>query len=279
MLDKAIIKQIEDLVYLKPRSIQEIAKHINKNWRTADRYIEDIEKEFGTISSRTFREGTRGALKIAYWASIEKAQSNIFQNKLEKEIELFKRKEDFSSFDIYQHIEDKNKSISLSKTDDESEAELVNLKDFISKTKNQLLIFSGNLSFVNLKTKELDIFKTIEDLVKSKVSIKIVCRVDYISYKTIERILSLNYKYGGEYIQIHHSEQPVRGMIRDNKEIRLKEIKEPTGKIDELNKKVYIYYKINDSEWASWLSKVFWKNFSNSIDAKKRMEDLEKYLF
>ena len=68
-------------------------------------------------------------------------------------------------------------------------------------------------------------------------------------------------------------------MIRDNKEIRLKEIKEPTGKIDELNKKVYIYYKMNDSEWASWLSKVFWKNFSNSIDAKKRMEDLEKYLF
>ena len=279
MLDKTIIQQIEDLVYSKPRTIQEIAKQINKNWRTADRYVEDIGKEFGTLATRTFREGTRGALKIAYWASIEKAQSNIFQKKLENEIELFKRKEDFSSFDIYQHIPDKNKSMTLSKAEDESKTDLNELKNFFLKTKNQLLIFSGNLSFVNLKNENCEIFKAIEELVKNKISIKIVCRVDYISYKTIEKILSLNYKYGGEYIQIHHSEQPVRGMIRDNKEIRLKEIKEPTGKIDELNKKVYIYYKMNDSEWASWLSKVFWKNFSNSIDAKKRMEDLEKYLF
>ncbi|MEK6845578.1 MAG: hypothetical protein AABY26_02370, partial [Nanoarchaeota archaeon] len=66
MLDSAITKKIEEVVYAKPRSIQEIAQLLNKNWRTADRYIEEIEKNFGTISTRTFRGGTRGALKIVF---------------------------------------------------------------------------------------------------------------------------------------------------------------------------------------------------------------------
>ena len=59
MLSNDIIKKIENLVSQKPRSIQEIANSIGKNWRTADRYIEEIEKNFGTISTRVFREGTR----------------------------------------------------------------------------------------------------------------------------------------------------------------------------------------------------------------------------
>ena len=86
MLSTEIIKKIEDFVYSKPRSIQEVAHHINKNWRTADRYIKEIQKNHGTLDTRVFREGTRGALKIIYWASIEKASSSIFQEQLEEQI-------------------------------------------------------------------------------------------------------------------------------------------------------------------------------------------------
>ena len=104
MLDNNTIKKIEIFVYAKPRSIQEIATYLGKNWRTAERYASQIEKDFGTISTRTFREGTRGALKIVYWASIEKASQSVFQEMLEEEIMHAKRKEDFSAFDIFQSL-------------------------------------------------------------------------------------------------------------------------------------------------------------------------------
>ncbi|MGC9309205.1 MAG: hypothetical protein ACP5D2_00735, partial [Candidatus Nanoarchaeia archaeon] len=109
MLDSKIVKKIEDFVYSKPRSMQEIAKHINKNWRTADRYVDKIEHDFGTISTRTFRKGTRGALKIVYWAGVERASNSIFQEQLEEDIFKGKNKYEFSGFDIFQHVPDKQK--------------------------------------------------------------------------------------------------------------------------------------------------------------------------
>src|SRR3989344_7844860 len=102
MLSNEIIKKIEDFVYSKPRSIDEVAKHIGKNWGTADRYVQEIEKNFGTLSTRVFREGTRGALKIVYWSAVDKVSSSVFQQKMEEDILKSKRKEDFSSFDIFQ---------------------------------------------------------------------------------------------------------------------------------------------------------------------------------
>jgi len=60
MLNRQLIDKIEQFVYQKPRSIQEIAFLIDKNWRTADRYIIEIEKEYGTLATRIFRKGTRG---------------------------------------------------------------------------------------------------------------------------------------------------------------------------------------------------------------------------
>ena len=66
MLTQETIKKIESFVFKQPRSIQEIAQHINKNWRTADRYVNEIQDNFGTVSTKVFRKGTRGALKIVY---------------------------------------------------------------------------------------------------------------------------------------------------------------------------------------------------------------------
>jgi hypothetical protein len=56
--------------------------------------------------------------------------------------------------------------------------------------------------------------------------------------------------------------------------INLKEIKEPTGKENELHERTTISYTIKDKEWAEWLSKIFFKMFSQSIDASKRLEQL-----
>ena len=276
MLDAKIIKEIEDFVYSKPRSIQEIAAHLGKNWRTADRYVFEVEKNLGTLATRVFREGTRGALKIVYWASVEKISHSVFQEKLEEEIMRARKKEDFSAFDIFQHIEDKNKKASVERAGSEDATNLKELADLIDKSEKQLLLFSGNLSFINLKNNKVDMFKVLENLVKRGVIIKIICRVDIAGMENIERVLGLNFKYGKELVEIRHREHPIRAFVIDNKILRIKEIKEPTGKLHELDKKLFIFYTIKDKEWTEWLSRIFWKLFSQSVDARKRLQELKK---
>jgi hypothetical protein len=278
MLDSATIKKLEDFVYTKPRSIQEIAQLLNKNWRTADRYIDEIEKNFGTISSRTFRGGTRGALKIVFWASMDKISHSVFQERLEGEILRARKKEDFSAFDIFQHVPDKEKKALVEKAAEENCANQADLAGLLKNTQKQVLILSGNLSFVNISNKTINFFKILEDLVKRGVNIKILCRVELVGKENVEKVISLNFKHGKELVEIHHREHPLRAFIIDGKVFRIKEVKEPTGKIHELDKKIFIYYTIKDKEWAEWLSKVFWKMFSASVGAQKRMEEMRKVI-
>ena len=277
MLNPTIIVKIEDFVYPKPRAIQEIAIHINKNWRTADRYVQEIEKNFGTISTRVFREGTRGALKIVYWSSVDKVSHSVFQEKLEEDIFKGKTKYDFAAFDIFQHISEKNKIAWIKKGKDESDAgRLKEFENLLLETKKQILFFSGNLSFINFDDGEVNVFKVLDKLVKKGISIKVICRVDIPAKENVEKLLSLNFKYGKELIEIHNREQPLRATIIDNKIINLKEIKESTGREKELSKKTYIFYTIKDKDWCEWLTKIFWKMFSSSINSKKRLEELNK---
>ena len=277
MLNPEITKKIENLVYIKPRSVQEIAQHLDKNWRTADRYIDEIEKEFGTISTRVFREGTRGALKIVFWASIEKASSSVFQEILEQEIMKEKRNENFSAFDIYQHVSNKEKDVWMQEGESEiALGKLRGLKDMLLKAKKQILLFSGNLSVINYKNSESDTFKVLEELVKKGVSIKILTRVDLTGKENVEKMLSLNHKYGKELVEIRHREHPLRVTIVDDQFFNLKEIREPMQRERELSKRTFLFYTIYDKEWISWIKRIFWKMFSLSVDAKKRLEELSK---
>jgi len=277
MLDNQEIKKIEDFVYAKPRSIQEIAEHIKKNWRTADRYVDEIKKNFGTLDIRVFREGTRGALKIVYWASIEKISNSIFQEQLEQIIMQSRKKEDMRAFDIFQYVPDKNKEVWIKKGKDESDAGRLNeFKDLLLQAKKQILFFSGNLSFVNFDDGKTNVFRVLEELVKKGISIKIICRVDFTGSKNVEKLLSLNFKHGKELIEIHNREQPLRATIVDNNLINLKEFNEPTGRKNELEEKIFIFYTIKNKEWIEWLSRIFWKMFSSSIDSKKRLEEMKK---
>lgn len=277
MLKNDEIKKIEDFVRTKPRSIQEIAGHINKNWRTADRYMEEIKQNFGTLETRVFREGTRGALKIVYWASVEKISNTVFQEQLETTIMTFHKKEDFRPFDIFQFAPDKDKFIWLKKGKDESDAgKFAEFRDMLMQAKKQVLFFSGNLSFINFDDKKVKLFNVLETLVKKGISIKVVCRIDFAARENVEKLLSLNFKYGKELVEIHSREQPLRATIVDNDLINLKEIEEPTGRKNELSEKTFIFYTIKNKEWVEWLSRIFWKMFSSSIDSKKRLDEMRK---
>ena len=277
MLNQAIIKKIEDFVYQKPRSIQEIAEHIGKNWRTADRYVTEISQSFGTLSVRTFREGTRGALKIVYWSSVDKINHSVFQEQLEKDIMNGKMKSDFSPLDIFQHVPDKNKYAQVKKGKNEVEAgRLRDFENILLQAKKQILFFSGNLSFINYDDGEVNVFEVLEKLIKKGIKVKVVCRVDIVGKKNVEKLLSLNFKYGKELIEIKHREQPLRVTVVDDKIINLKEIKEPTGRKHELDEKIFIFYTIKDKDWTEWLQKIFWKMFSSSIGVEKRLNEMNK---
>jgi len=275
MLDSQTINKIEGFVMSQPRSVHEIAHLLEKNWRTADRYVDEIVKSFGTLSVKVFRGGSRGALKVVFWAGNERISKSVFQERLEEDIFKSRKKEDFSAFNIFQHVPDKDKKAYLCSSET-NPVELSELKDMLLSAEKQVLVFSGNLSFINNRNEALDLFSIFESLVKRKISIKIVCRVDFTGKANVERLLSLNFKHARELVEIRHEEHPLRAFIIDGKMIRMKEVKEPTGKINELNKKAYLFYTIKDKEWSEWLSKVFWKMFNRSIGAGKRLTELNK---
>jgi len=277
MLNSDTIKKIEDFVYSKPRSIQEIAEKIKKNWRTADRYVEEIEKNFGTLSTRTFRAGTRGALKIVYWSAVEKVSNTIFQEELEKEIVKGKTKYDFSGFNIFQFVKEKEKSAWIKKGENEVKSgRLCEFEEILNQAKEQIIFLSGNLSFINFKDKKTEIFSVLDKLVKKGIRIKVLCRVDIESQNNVEKLLSLNHKYGKEKIEVRHREQPLRATIIDKKMINLKEVKEPSNRTNESNEKIFIFYNIKEKAWIEWLTKIFWKMFNSSISAQKRIEEIKR---
>lgn len=278
MLDKTTIQKIEKLISSEPRSINEIAKNLNKNWRTVDRYLKQIEEEYGTINTKTFRGGTRGALKIAYLSNPEKISHTKFQEDLEKQILRFRRKEEFSAFEIFQHVPENKKQVIVENEISEASTNLQELTQILNGTKKELKLFSGNLSWINLKKGEVDLFKIVENLIKRGVKMKVLCRVDLDGIENIKKMLALNYKYGKELIEIRHREHPIRSFVIDNKTIRLKEIKEPTGKIKELDKKKFIFYTIKDREWSEWLGKIFTKLFNTSVGSEKRIQELNKLI-
>ncbi len=276
MLDSKTIKKINDFVYVKPRTIQEIAFLLQKNWRTANSYVEKIAEETGGISTRIFREGTRGALKIVFWNNIEKIHSSEFQEKIFKKIEAGKEKEDFSAFDIYQYVDENKRSASLEQTDDDSKTKTQDFVNALRRAQSQILFFSGNASFINLPYGNKKILDLIDELAKNKISIKVLARVELPGIENINELAAINKRIGKEAVEARHCEQPLRGFIVDNEMIRLKEIKLPEKyKKDELRKKTFIFYEVYDEEWIEWLQKVFWNLFRTAIPAKKRINDLK----
>jgi len=271
MLTEEIKNKILEFVSLKPRSIDEIAKYIGKNWRTANAYIERIAKETGLIATRVFREGTRGALKIVYF-NVHYEYGSAYQKELLEKIKLGKKKDDFSAFDIYQFVPEKNKSAFMEEQRDESKLALnKDLVNLINKSEERILIFSGNLSWADLIVKGKKFINVLEKILeRKKITVNILTRVDVESVNRVKNFLSINKRLGRDCIFIRHREQPLRAIIIDRKIARLKEIKFGEKK----NK--YIFYNIYDISWIEWLEKVFYELFANAVDAEKRIKEMER---
>jgi len=280
VLTKEITKKINEFVYTKPRSIHEIAKFIKVNWRTANRYVEKISKEEGTISKRVFREGTPGALKIVFWNNIEKLHASEVQERLFKRIELGKIRKDFSPSEIFQFVDkNKKKMRTMSKKQFYSASNFKDLTDRLRGSERQNLFFSGNLTFTNLGQGKNKVIKVLEELVKKKISLKILTRVERAGIKNIKNVLSINKRVGHDAVEIRHCYQPLRLTITDDKVAVFKEVLDPKDySKGELKRKLYILYYIYDENWIEWLQKVFWHLFRGSIDAKKRIEELKLFM-
>lgn len=268
------VKKINEFVHQQPRTVQEIALLIKKNWRTADSYVQQIASQMGTLLIKTLRPGTRGAVKIVYWNNTDSISSTHAQEMLMKRLEVGRQKQDFSPFDIYQYVDRKKRT---SFFEDQLEENINVKQDIIGslrKAKKQVLIFSGNLSWANLVQGNENMTDVFAELAEKGVYIKILAKVDITSLDNVSKAISLNSQNSRDMIEVRHCEQPLRAFIIDSQFAKLKEIKDPKDYDSRKAKKTYVFYEIRDAAWVEWLQKVFWRFFSSSIPAQKRIEDL-----
>lgn len=274
MLTPESIKKINEFVYKQPRSIKEISELIKCSWVTADKYTNKISEKYGTIKVKVFRGGTKGALKIVYWANLEGMRTSTAQQVLLNKIKAGRKKHDFNPFDIYNLVEKEKRITKVTKTTEPEKQEIIKL---IKNATNQLFIFSGNLSFANNKENNKEIIDVIKEIAKRKVNIKVLCRVDIASIKNIKKIIEINKILGYNVVEIRHIEQPLRGFIIDDKIVRLREEKRKKDyKEGEINNDLYVLYDIYDKEWVEWIEKVFFNLHSNALPSENRIKDLEE---
>ena len=274
MLTPEIVTKIHDFVYEKPRTITEIAEFLELNWRTADSYVEKIASEQGTIGTRLFRGGTRGALKIVFWNLGAKINSVHVQDALFSRISSGIKKSDFSPFDIYQYVDETKRGAVI--------VENARRKEMISAlqaAKKQILFLSGNLSWINDSEGRVPLLKVIEETVQRGVSVKVLCRIDFPGIKNILLMQAINNQIGKDVIEIRHMEQPLRGFIVDSELeegfFQLKETKNVQDfKAGEMDKNMTLSYTVQDKVWITWLSKVFWHSFRSAVPYEKRIKDL-----
>lgn len=270
-------KQIKDFVKQKPRTMNEISQLLDVNWRTADRYVGKIAESTGELAVRTFREGTRGALKVVYWQGLGELAFTDLQQELFEKIAAGRNKTDFSPFEIYQYVEKQKKQAFLEEQEEEAATSLYDFAETLRTAEKGVLFFSGNFSWINLKDERTSLYGVVKELAGRGIACKALCRVELGGLENIERVLALNKSFGKQVIEIRHCHQPLRAVVIDDKLARFKEMKNPADyKNQELKKKTFIFYEIRDKDWVEWLGKVFWRLFNNSVPAEKRIEELHK---
>jgi len=274
MLEQATIKKINEFIHAKPRTVQEIALLLKVNWRTADNYVQKIEAHEGTISSRTFRSGTRGALKIVFWNNTGLPGASEVREHLLKQIEAGRHKMDFSPSEIFQFVDkNKGKIIKLRESEYNSKENLNRFLKHLAAAEQQILFFSGNMTWSKMANHDKEIRDLLENLSRKKVSSKILTRVELAGIDSVRDILALNSRVGWDAVEIRHRYQPLRCTIIDDKVAVLREDLDPADYAPkELDEKVSLVYFIYDQEWIDWLQKVFWHLFRPAVSAKRRME-------
>ncbi len=271
LLSKEDSQTILALVKKEPCLIQDLARALDKSWVTTESYVNQISRDTGLIKTKAFRQGTRGAIKIVYWNYAEATQDSEVRAKLFERIKLTSDKTDFDPLEIFQFVNPAHSRAFVEPFFSNTPELQQKLIRFFDSVKDELLVLSGNLSFLRDKP-VLDAFV---DLVSRGVRTKVVCRVDLASVDTLKRIDFLLSKYP-DRIEIRHSRQPVRGFIADQKIVRLKDEKRKSQyKESELENDLIIFYEIFDSTWVNWFSNVFWYLYRTSLNYHDRLKTLE----
>lgn len=264
MLTKEITQKIYNFVTDEPKTIQDISHLIGKSWLTTQRYLDKLSEE-GVIGCKTFRGGTRGALKIIYkrpaLQSISATQKHI-SDKILSGV----RKDDFSPSDLFQFA--KKREVDVVKSLN-SKDNFLRMKKHFLQAEGEILLFSGDLSFLQYGNNSESMYDVIEDIAKRDISVKVLCRVELTSVKTVQKVLAINSQLGKNCISIKHCSQPLRADIIDGKGVSCIET------FNRSDKPLHVLYKLYDKEWCDFLVQIFWQMYRGSISAEERIEFLE----
>jgi predicted transcriptional regulator len=275
MLDKQTKDAIYATVKKRPHTVQELALLLDKSWLTVDKYVERLIEE-GFIGVHTFRGGTRGALKIVYWNILPLAQSAL-QKRFSEQVLSGRGKFDFAPGDLAHFAKDK-KAWYVADSKLFAKENFSNLKKRLVAANEEVLIFSGNLSFSAISDGKETILDVLRSLLRRGVSIKIMCRVELVDISQMKAVLALEqFESNGAKLSIRHAYQPLRAIVIDSCELSLKETKDPVDYYShELSQKTNIIYIIHDAEWVEWARNMFLTLYRTGIDAKERIVEIEK---
>ena len=208
---------------------------------------------------------------------MKKERLAAVQKRLVDDLRKGTRKRDFSPFDIYQFIDRDKKEAFLEEQEGEAKVVSQDVIGLLLSAHKQVLIFSGNFTWSNLRQGDMKILDVLRDLAKKGIDIKIVSGIHLPAVENIEKVLALNKGLDFKHqIEVRHAFQPLRAIIIDDKIARIKEIKNPSDYDAPKKKKTFIFYSIYDPVWIKWLQKVFWSYFDSGDYAEARMKELKQ---
>ena len=255
-------EQIVRFAKKEPCTINDIAQLLGRSWVTADSYVNQVAERTGLVSIKVFRKGSHGALKLVYYNYSESLSGEGIREELYEQIRSARGKEGFNFFEVFQFAPKKRSKAYSVKAGNVSQDRLGQL---FARAEGAVYCFSGNLSFLDKKGILL-----LEKLLKRKVRVKILCRVDAATLNALSSLARL-LKNFPDYLEIRHCYQPLRGFIIDDAFCRFKNDELPHRE-GELEKNMRIYYELSDEEWIGWLQQVFWALWRTSLDQKERVE-------
>lgn len=274
-LTQELIDKVKVLVYQRPRNIRELALALDINWRTADRYIEQIKQRTGLVETHTFGGEGKGSMKIVFWSHKESIYSTQVQEKVFADIAKGVEKSDFSPLEIFQYVPTTKRSAYAERITYPYYYDPKTLFELLDSAKEEICVFAGNCSWIHHTMDGKSVFELIKDLLERNVRLKIITKVHLDDLDNIRQLLSLNNEYNEERIELRHGVTPLRCYVIDEVKAKFSEKLTAGDRPGQTTDDYGIFYEISDELWVSWLKKMFWQQFQNAIPANKRISALE----
>lgn len=215
-------------------------------------------------------------MKLVYYQNSESIITDDVKERIYSQIRAGRTKRDFDFMEVFQFIPENKKRAFTEEFDNENISTNQQIISLFRQAEKQVYCFSGNLSFVNIEEKGTKLLDILEELLKRKIFLKIITKINISSTDNLNKLKLLMNKYPNQ-IDIRHSTQPLRGFIIDDKIARFKDEEYVrTYKKGELYTNIRIFYEFYDSEWILWMQKIFWNLFRASTDYLIRIKEIER---